>query len=105
MYIQVAQDPFIKKAIEIYRQDVCEPNLTELMVILEKGGYRLPAKYNVISASKSVQELGNIHTDAINDRFIFSTIGFMNLWNMGAAHSFRTEVRNAFIRNYHRANR
>ncbi|MCG7332636.1 hypothetical protein [Salinicoccus roseus] len=37
MYIQVAQDPFIKKAIEIYRQDVCEPNLTELMVILKNG--------------------------------------------------------------------
>jgi hypothetical protein len=110
MYIQVAQDPFIKKAIEIYRQDVCEPNLTELMVILKNGGYKLPAEYNAISASKSIQELGNIQTGVINDRqifigFIFSTMGFMDLWNTGAAHSFRTEVRNAFIRNYHRANR
>ncbi|MDC3415199.1 hypothetical protein [Terrihalobacillus insolitus] len=110
MYIQIAQDPFIKKAIEIYRQDVCEPNLTELMVILKNGGYKLPAEYNAISASKSIQELGNIQTGVINDQqifigFIFSTMGFMNLWNMGAAHSFRTEVRNAFVRNYHRANR
>jgi hypothetical protein len=110
MYIQVAQNPSIKKAIEIYRQDVCEPNLTELMVILKDGGYKLPAEYNAISASKTVQELSNIQTEAIDDRqlfigFIFSTMGFMNLWNTAAAHSYRADVRDAFIRNYHRANR
>lgn len=29
----------------------------------------------------------------------------MNRWNHGAALSHRSEVRDAFIRNYHRANR
>jgi lipopolysaccharide biosynthesis glycosyltransferase len=96
--------------IEIYRQDVCEPNLTEMKVILEKGGYTLPAEYNAITASKSPQELGNIQTPAMDDNqiligYIFSTKGFMDLWNMGASHSFRADVRDAFIRNYHRANR
>jgi lipopolysaccharide biosynthesis glycosyltransferase len=110
LYIQAANDPMIKKTIEIYRHDVCEPNLTELKVILENGNYRLPAEYNAITESKSVWELGTIPTYAMNDRqillgFIFSTEGFMNLWNMGANHSYRAEVRDAFLRNYHRANR
>jgi hypothetical protein len=110
LYIQAANDPMIKKTIEIYRHDVCELNLTELKVILENGNYRLPAEYNAITESKSVWELGTIPTYAMNDRqilvgFIFSTEGFMNLWNMGATHSYRAEVRDAFLRNYHRANR
>jgi hypothetical protein len=110
LYIQVAQNPEIKKIIELYRRDVCEPNLTELKVILERGKYKLPAPYNAISESMSVEELGNVKTEAINDRqiligFKFSTIAFMNLWNMGATHSYRADVRDAFLRNYHRANR
>jgi lipopolysaccharide biosynthesis glycosyltransferase len=110
LYIQAAKNPEIKKAIEIYRHDVCEPNLTELKVILEQGNYKLPAEYNAITQSKSVLELGTIPTTVIDDRqiligFIFSTQAFMNLWNMGATHCYRAEVRDAFLRNYHRANR
>ncbi|TFB18526.1 DUF3231 family protein [Filobacillus milosensis] len=110
LYIQATTDPYIKKVIEIYRRDVCEPNLTELKLILEKGKYKLPAPYNAISESMTVEQLGNIPTNAISDKqiligFKYATLGFMNLWNMGASHSFRTEVREAFLRNYHRANR
>jgi hypothetical protein len=46
----------------------------------------------------------------INDRMItiaqwFGTRGFMTLWQNFAAMSQRTDVRDAFIRNFHRANR
>jgi hypothetical protein len=36
---------------------------------------------------------------------IFSVEAFMNRWNRGATLSHRAEVRDAFLRNYHRANR
>jgi hypothetical protein len=35
----------------------------------------------------------------------FATRAFMELWNSGAIMSQRTDVRDAFLRNYHRANR
>lgn len=35
----------------------------------------------------------------------FATLAFMLLWNTGATMSERTDVRDAFIRNYYRANR
>lgn len=46
----------------------------------------------------------------INDRMIvivqwLAARSFMLLWNTGATMSQRTDVREAFIRNYHRANR
>ncbi len=36
---------------------------------------------------------------------IFSVEALMNRWNGGARHSHRAEVRDAFVRNWHRANR
>lgn len=48
--------------MEIYRRDVCEPNLTELYQILIRLGYTVPAPYNAISESKTVKELGDIQT-------------------------------------------
>jgi hypothetical protein len=110
LYIQAAQEQDVKQAIEIYRHDVCEPNLTELQTILEQDGYMLPKDYNAKSAAKSVQELGDLPSTVISDEQIvlgmmFSAHGFMNRWNMSAAASKRTDVRDAFVRNWHRANR
>lgn len=108
--IQVAKSPEIKKSIETYRHDVCEPNLTELKVLLEKGNYELPKEYNAKTAGKSVEELGDIESGFISDEqlmigHVFFVQAFMDLWNMGAIHSYRADVRDAFVRNYHRANR
>lgn len=36
---------------------------------------------------------------------MFAVEAFMNRWNQGARLSHRADVRDAFIRNYHRANR
>jgi hypothetical protein len=110
LYIQVLKNPMIRESMEVYRHDVCEPNLTEMKNILEEGGYELPAPYNAKTDAKSVEELGNLETDAIDDRMIlvghiFSVEAFMNRWNRGATLSHRADVRDAFIRNYHRANR
>lgn len=110
VYIQHASDSELEEAIEIYRHDVCEPNLTEMKELLDEGGYEVPKQYNAESAAKSVDELEDIQTDTISDDQIalgmkFSAQGFMNRWNMGAAASKRTDVRDAFVRNWHRANR
>lgn len=35
---------------------------------------------------------------------VFSVEAFMNRWNKGAILSHRADVRDAFLRNYHRAN-
>lgn len=110
LYIQAATDADLKHAIETYCHDVCEPNLTELKVVLDGGGYMLPHPYNVESESKTVQEFGDLPNAAMSDaeialQMFFGTRGFMNHWNMGAAASQRTDVRDAFVRNWHRANR
>ncbi len=89
---------------------MCEPNLTEMKNLLEQGGYELPAPYNAERDARSTESLGSIDTDAIDDRMIlvghiFSVEAFMNRWNEGARHSHRAEVRDAFVRNWHRANR
>jgi hypothetical protein len=110
LYIQVLQMPKLRQMMETYRHDVCEPNLTEMKNILDEGAYTPPAPYNAIRDAKSVEELGQLETDAIDDRMImlghiFSVEAFMNRWNMGARHSHRADVRDAFLRNYHRANR
>lgn len=110
LYIQAARDSEVKEALLTYRHDVCEPNITEMKVILDDGGYMHPRPYNGESENKSLQELGTVQNVAITDaqiivQMIFGTHGFMNHWNTGAAMSKRTDVREAFRRNWHRANR
>ncbi len=110
LYIQVLRNPLLKQMMETYRHDVCEPNVTELRDLLEAGGYALPAPYNAVRDARSPASLGHLDTDAIDDRMLlvghmFSVEAFMNRWNEGARHSHRAEVRDAFLRNYHRANR
>lgn len=110
LYIQVLQNPMLRQSMETYRHDVCEPNLTEMKQILDHGGYELPAPYNAITDAKSQEALGKLKTEAISDRMIlvghiFSVEAFMHRWNHGATLSHRAEVRDAFLRNYHRANR
>ncbi|MDT7531205.1 DUF3231 family protein [Sphingopyxis sp. SE2] len=107
LYIASAKDPQIKEAIKVYLEDVCNPNIAEMKKILEDGGYMLPAP---LEEATSPDQVRDIDTNAINDRMItisqwFGTRGFMTLWNNFAAMSQRTDVRDAFIRNYHRANR
>ncbi len=110
LYIAAAKDPQIKEAIGVYLRDVCYPNLREMKKILEDDGYRLPAPYNAVSDAKSLEQLGQLRTDAIDDRMIlvghiFAVEGFMNRWNQGSALSHKADVRDAFVRNWHRANR
>lgn len=110
LYIQVLKNPMLKKPMLTYRRDVCEQNLTEMRNILQDGGYELPVPYNGISDAATIDELGSVETGIIDDRMIltahiFSVEGFMNRWNHSAAMSHEAEVRDAFIRNYHRANR
>ncbi len=107
MYVIAAEDPDLKEAIKTYLGDVCDPNIAELQQILEGGGYELPASLEDVA---SIDELEDINTKAIDDRMItvaqwFATRAFMELWNSGAIMSQRTDVRDAFLRNYHRANR
>lgn len=106
LFIQVLKNPMIRSSMLSYRKDVCEPNVTEMKQILENGGYRLPAPYNAVSDAKSLDELGSIQTDAIDDKMImtghiFQVESFMHRWNQGAVMSHRADVRDAFIRNYH----
>jgi hypothetical protein len=110
LYIQVLRNPMLRQSMETYRHDVCEPNLTEMKQILDAGGYQYPAPYNAIQDAKSQESLGKLETDAIDDRMIlvghiFSVEAFMHRWNRSAVMSHRAEVRDAFLRNYHRANR
>ncbi len=110
LYIAAAKDPQIKEAIGVYLRDVCYPNLREMKKILEDDGYRLPAPYNAVSDAKSLEQLGQLRTDAIDDRMIlvghiFAVEGFMNRWNQGSALNHKADVRDAFVRNWHRANR
>lgn len=110
LFIQVLRNPMIRQSMETYRHDVCEPNLTEMKLILDAGGYKLPAPYNAVRDAKSPETLGKLETDAIDDRMIlvghiFTVEGFMHRWNQGAVLSHRAEVRDAFLRNYHRTNR
>lgn len=107
LYIAAAKDPQINEAIKIYLEDVCNPNIAEMKKILEDGGYQLPAP---LEEATSPDKVADIDTNAINDRMIviahwFAARAFMLLWNTGATMSERTDVRDAFIRNYHRANR
>lgn len=110
LFIQVLRNPMLRQSMETYQHDVYEPNLTELRTLLEAGGYALPAPYNAVHDARSVESLRHLETDAIDDRMlllghIFSVEPFMNRWNEGARLSHRAEVRDAFLHNYHRANR
>ncbi len=110
LYLQVIKNTMIRQSMETYRHNVCEPNLTEMYMLLQAGGYELPAPYNAQRDARSIESLGQIETDAIDDRMLlvghmFSVEAFMNRWNEGARHSHRAEVRDAFVRNWHRANR
>ena len=86
---------------------MCNPNIYEMKKILEDGGYELPAP---LEETTSPDQVPDLETNAINDRMIaiaqwFACRSFMQLWNNFAGMSERTDVRDAFIRNYHRANR
>lgn len=110
LYIQVLGNDMLRQMMETYRNDVCAPNLTEMKDLLEAGGYELPAPYNAVEHSFTPEQLGQLDTDVIDDRMllvghIFSVEAFMNRWNQGARLSHRADVRDAFVRNYHRANR
>lgn len=110
LYMQVLKNPMARKSMETYRHDVCEPNVTEMRDLLEAGSYSLPAPYNAVHDAHSLESLGKLETDVIDDRMIlvghiFAVEAFMERWNRGASMSHRAEVRDAFIRNYHRANR
>ncbi|MDP9312125.1 MAG: hypothetical protein M3R24_14780 [Chloroflexota bacterium] len=110
LYIQVLKNPMIKQSMETYRHDVCEPNVTEMYELLQAGGYTAPAPYNAQRDARSIESLGQLETDAIDDRMIlvghiYAVEAFMNRWNEGARHSHRADVRDAFVRNWHRANR
>jgi hypothetical protein len=107
LYLAAVKEPKIREAIRIYLDDVCNPNIHEMKNLLEKGGYPPPAPLEETVSPDKVQHWD---TDVINDRMIvigqwFATRAFMNLWNNYATMSQRTDVRDAFIRNYHRANR
>lgn len=110
LFIQVLKNPMIRSSMLTYRKDVCEPNVTEMKEILEQGAYTLPAPYNAVSDARNLDDLGSIETDVIDDKMImtghiFQVEAFMHRWNQGAVMSHRADVRDAFIRNYHRANR
>lgn len=110
LFIQVLRNPMLRHSMVTYRNDVCSPNLAEMKELLDAGGYVLPADYNGESGALSDEQLGKLETDVINDRMIlvghvFTVEAFMHRWNQGAAMSHRAEVRDAFVRNYHRANR
>jgi hypothetical protein len=105
LYIAAARDDELKDIIGVYLKDVCDPNVMEMQTLLEKGGYELPLPLEAAPSSTDP-----IRTDAIDDTTIalsqwFATRAFMELWHTGAMGSERTDVRDAFIRNYHRANR
>nr|WP_015061140.1 hypothetical protein [Pseudomonas sp. K-62]BAM13976.1 hypothetical protein [Pseudomonas sp. K-62] len=107
LYIAAARDTQIKEAITVYLNDVCYPNLHEMKRILEVDGYMLPAP---LEEAVTPDEVPSIETNAISDRMItiaqwFGCRSFMTLWNNFAAMSQNTDVRAAFLRNYHRANR
>ncbi|WP_100501878.1 DUF3231 family protein [Geodermatophilus chilensis] len=105
IYIATAQDQDLKDLISLYLKDVCDPNVEEMRVLLERGGYPVP-----IELDQAPTSTDPVQIDAIDDTTIalgqwFATRAFMELWHTGAMASDHADVRDAFIRNYHRANR
>ncbi|ACL42468.1 hypothetical protein Achl_4517 (plasmid) [Pseudarthrobacter chlorophenolicus A6] len=105
IYIATARDQELKELISLYEKDVCDPNIAEMQELLESSGYTVPLPLDAAPTSTDP-----VQTEAINDTTIalgqwFATRAFMDLWHAGAVASQRTDVRDAFIRNYHRANR
>lgn len=100
----------VEKAVSRMMGGTGTPNVTEMRQLLEAGGYALPAPYNGESEARSDEQLGRLETDVIDDCMImvgpiYQVEAFMNRWNQGATLSHRADVRDAFLRNYHRANR
>lgn len=107
LYIGSAKDPELKETIKNYLEDVCNPNIMELKKLLDEAGYKHPVSLDEATSPDKIEDM---NTNAINDRAIviaqwFGTRAFMTLWQNFAAMSQRTDVRDAFIRNFHRANR
>lgn len=107
LHIAAAKDLELREAIRIYLDDVCYPNLHEMKKLLEDGGYMVPAP---LEEAVLPEQVAPIETKAITDRMIsiahwFDTHGFMVLWNTFAAMSQNTDVRAAFVRAWHRAER
>lgn len=107
MYIAAAKDSEIKQAIKTYLMDVCNQNFMSMKKILQDGGYDVPvSEQNATSPDK----VHDVQINAIDDQMIvvgqwFAARSFMQLWDMGAINSQRTDIRDAFIQNFHRANR
>ena len=100
----------IRQPMLTYRNDVCSPNVAEMHALFEQRGYEPPAPFNDQRDARSLDELPHLHTDEIDDTMIlighiFVVEGFMNLWNKLATMTHDADLRDAFIRNYHRANR
>jgi hypothetical protein len=107
LYIESASDPEIIEAIKVYLSDVCDPNFSEMKTLLEKNGMKLPVDPDNPTPPDQVE---HVETNAIDDQMIviaqwFAAQSFMNLCNQLGAMAERTDVRDAFLRNYHRANR
>lgn len=107
LYIQSAYDTDLIDAIKVYLSDVCDPNFSEMKALLEDNGYPLPASPEQVAG---LEEISPMPTPAINDAMIviaqwFAARAFMDIWSDGAKQSQRTDVRDAFLRCYHRANR
>ncbi len=107
LYIQSAADEKLAEAIKVYLGDVCDPNFSEMKALLEDNGYALPASPDDVA---SLDDVPQTPTPAIDDNMIviaqwFATRAFMDLWSDGAKQSQRTDLRDAFLRCYHRANR
>ncbi len=110
LFMQALKNPMIRQSMLTYRNDVCSPNLAEMQALFTKRGYEPPAPFNGDRDAKSLDELGQIDTDAIDDKMIlighiFTVEGFMNLWNKLGTMTYDADLRDAFMRNYHRANR
>lgn len=110
LFMQALKNPMIRQSMLTYRQDVCSPNLAEMHEPLRQRGYEPPAPFNGARDAKSLDELPQIDTAAIDDQMIlighiFTVEGFMNLWNKLGTMTHDADLRDAFLRNYHRANR
>lgn len=110
LFIQALENPMIRQSMLTYRNDVCSPNVAEMHALFERRGYEPPAPFNGQRDARSLDELPHLHTDAIDDKMIlighiFVVEGFMNLWNKLGTMTHDADLRDAFVRNWHRANR
>lgn len=107
LFLAAVRDIEIRDAIKTYLRDSCYPNFIELKQFFINGGYRLPVTEDDL---KGADEVIPLTTDSVNDRAILLSLTFiakdlMHLWDMGAEMCERTDVKDAFGRNFHRDNR